>query len=222
MKLTERLFRAVAPIWEGYHSHPFVKGLGDGTLSMEQFRYYLVQDYLYLMDYSKVFALGVAKSPTLKDMETFYGFLTGTLGGEMDIHRGYMLQLGVTEEEINTATLALPNSSYTSYMLAEANAGGIAEILASILACSWSYAVIGQRLAENPKSLEHPFYGTWVTSYSSGDYAQMNAEIMDYMDRLGEGCSPAQLDHIQDIFLRCSLYEQGFWDMAWQMEKPPC
>ena len=44
-------------------------------------------------------------------------------------------------------------------MLSVAQTGGPMEIVASILACSWSYAEIGQALAAIPGAAEHPFYG---------------------------------------------------------------
>lgn len=39
----------VAPVWDRFVNHPFVMALGDGTLPMESFKGYLVQDYLYLV-----------------------------------------------------------------------------------------------------------------------------------------------------------------------------
>lgn len=87
----------------------------------------------------------------------------------------------------------LPNRSYTSYMLAAAHAGGPLEILAAILACSWSYAEIaGQLLAQNPAAIDHPLYGEWVAGYTSEDYVRTNAALMDRLDALTEGCPPEQ------------------------------
>lgn len=68
MRFTERLRRAAEPIWQGYFTHPFVTGIGDGSLSVEKFRFFLLQDYLYLYDYAKVFALGLLKSGIPEEM----------------------------------------------------------------------------------------------------------------------------------------------------------
>ena len=56
MSTVERLLKATEEIWAGYHEKPFVRGLGDGTLDVKKFRRYIIQDYWYLMDYTKVFA----------------------------------------------------------------------------------------------------------------------------------------------------------------------
>jgi len=140
MKISERLHEAARPVWEKCLSHPFVKGIGDGTLSAEKFKYFMLQDYLYLFDYAKVFALGVVKSRDPELMRTFAQNVDEILGGEMNIHRSYMKRLGITEKQVFEVQPALDNLSYTNYMLAVANAGGPQEIVASILACSWSYA----------------------------------------------------------------------------------
>ena len=39
MKLTEILYEDVKEIWDGYLKHPFVSGIGDGSLSLERFRF---------------------------------------------------------------------------------------------------------------------------------------------------------------------------------------
>ena len=220
MKLTQRLYRAARPVWEGYHTHPFVTGLGDGTLPVEKFRFFMLQDYLYLWEYAKVFALGVVKADTPELMRFFAENVSGILDGEMDIHRAYMARLGVTEAQAAAARPALPNRSYTSYMLAQANAGGPAEILASILACSWSYAEIAAELVKNhPAAADHPLYGEWVAGYTSEDYVNTNAALIERLDALTEGFPEERLARLEDIFVTCSRYEAGFWDMAWSGEE---
>ena len=220
MKTSQRLYQAAKPIWEACHAHPFVTGLGDGTLDVEKFRYFLLQDYLYLFDYARVFALGVVKARDPELMRTFSANVDAILGGEMKIHRAYMARLGITEEQVFAVQPALANTSYTNYMLSAAFSGGPAEIVAAILSCSWSYAEIGARLArQNPASLDHPFYGEWVRGYAGEDYQKTNDALVELMDRLAENCTQEQYQRLEDIFVNCSRYELGFWDMAWKLEK---
>lgn len=213
---THRLYAAARPIWEGYHRHPFVTGLGDGSLSPEKFRFFMVQDYLYLYEYVRVFALGVAKAGDRDLMGRFSASVDHILNREMDIHRAYLARLGVTEAALEGADQALPNLSYTSYMLSVAYTGGPAEIVAAILACSWSYAEIGARLAVCPGAADHPLFGAWVQGYASGSYQAANRDLMALMDRLAEGLPEQTLRRLEDIFVQCSQYEAGFWDMAWE------
>ena len=217
LSVSDRLRGAAAPIWEKCLSHPFVTGIGDGTLDVEKFRFFMLQDYLYLLDYAKVFALGVVKARDPELMRTFARNVDAVLGGEMNLHRTYMKRLGITEEQVFAVRPALDNLSYTHYMLSVASTGTPAEITASILACSWSYAEIGTSLAERPGALEHPFYGEWVRGYSSEEYAATNDALIHLMNRLAKDAPEEQVKYLTDIFVNCSRYELGFWQMAWDM-----
>ena len=217
LSVSARLRQAADPVWEQCLHHPFVTGIGDGTLDVEKFRHFMLQDYLYLFDYARVFALGVVKARDPELMRTFSQNVDAILNGEMNIHRAYMQRLGITEEQVSAVQPALDNLSYTHYMMAVADMGGPMEIVASILACSWSYAEIGQALAKIPGAADHPFYGEWIKSYASEDYAATNQALIALMDELAEGITEAQFDRLAEIFVNCSRYELGFWDMAWEM-----
>lgn len=216
--VSTRLHDAAAPVWEACLRHPFVTGIGDGTLDMEKFRYFMLQDYLYLFDYARVFALGVVKARDPELMRVFAANVDAILGGEMKIHRAYMKRLDITEEQVFSVKPALANLSYTSYMLSVAQTGGPMEIVASILACSWSYAEIGQALAAIPGAAEHPFYGEWIRGYASEAYAATNQALIELMDSLAADAGEEQLAYLTDVFVNCSRYELGFWDMAWDVQ----
>lgn len=216
--VSTRLHDAAAPVWEACLRHPFVTGIGDGTLDMEKFRYFMLQDYLYLFDYARVFALGVVKARDPELMRVFAANVDAILGGEMKIHRAYMKRLDITEEQVFSIKPALANLSYTNYMLSVAQTGGPMEIVASILACSWSYAEIGQALAAIPGAAEHPFYGEWIRGYASEEYAATNQALIELMDSLATDAGEEQLAYLTDVFVNCSRYELGFWDMAWDVQ----
>jgi len=217
LAVSDRLHRAAAPVWEKCLNHPFVTGIGDGTLDVEKFKFFMLQDYLYLFEYAKVFAMGVVKARDSELMRTFARNVDAVLGGEMNIHRAYMKRLGITEEQVLAVQPALDNLSYTNYMLSMANAGTPAEIVASILACSWSYAEIGQALAKMPGALEHPFYGEWIQGYAGKEYADTNDALITLMNDLAKDASEEQLKYLTEVFVNCSRYELGFWDMSWEM-----
>ena len=216
--VSTRLHDAAAPVWKACLRHPFVTGIGDGTLDMEKFRYFMLQDYLYLFDYARVFALGVVKARDPELMRVFAANVDAILGGEMKIHRAYMKRLDITEEQVFSVKPALANLSYTNYMLSVAHAGTPMEIVASILACSWSYAEIGQTLAAIPGAAEHPFYGEWIRGYASEEYTATNQALIELMDTLAADATEAQLAYLTDVFVNCSRYELGFWDMAWEVQ----
>lgn len=218
MKLTDRLYEEVKHIWNGYLEQPFVKELGEGTLAEDRFRFYMVQDYRYLLQYSKVFALGVVKAEDEGLMRRFACMVHDTLDGEMDVHKIYMKRLGITEEEVAATKTALANQSYTSYMLEVAFKGDILDVLAAVLSCAWSYQMIGGHHKNIPGALEHPLYGEWVKGYSSQEYIGGVEEIIDAVNEFGADISAKKEAYLKEIFLNCCRYERDFWEMAYHMD----
>ena len=219
MNTCERLLDAAKDIWKKYNEHPFVLGIQNGTLDKEKFRYYIIQDYLYLEDYAKTFAIGVAKAKCLEIANLFAKYIN-VMNGELDIHNGYLAKLGVTQEEIESTPRALYNLSYTSYMLRVAYEEGQAEIFAAILACAYSYEIIAKNIVKNnPSSVDDEFYGDWVKGYISDGYAAENTVLLEVMNSLTEEYSEQQIQHLVDIFVACSRYELAFWEMAWTMSR---
>lgn len=216
MSTVKRLLSAASDIWESYNRHPFVKGIEDGTLDREKFRFYIIQDYLYLEDYAKTFAVGVAKAKSLRRANLFAKYIS-VMNGELDVHKGYMALLGVTQEEIDSARRSLDNLSYTSYMLRVAYEEGEAEILAAILSCAYSYEIIAENIVKNnPASVNDEFYGDWIKGYASEEYAAENTILLEEMDRVSENYTEKQIQHLIDIFIACSRYELAFWEMSWR------
>ncbi|MBR2027680.1 MAG: thiaminase II [Oscillospiraceae bacterium] len=217
MNISEKMLAAAAEIWQEYTSHPFVQGIQDGTLDREKFRYYIIQDYLYLEDYAKIFAIGVAKAKSLETANLFAKYI-GVMNGELDIHKCYLAKLGVTQSEIKTTSRALNNLSYTSYMLRVAYEEGETEIFAAILACACSYEFIAKNIVKNnPSAINDEFYGDWIKGYISPSYSSENDVMIKQMNRLSTECTEKQLQHLVDIFVTCSRYELDFWEMAWNL-----
>ena len=219
MNTIERLLAATTDIWKAYNEHPFVLGIQNGTLDKDKFRFYIIQDYLYLEDYAKTFAVGVAKAKSLRIANLFAKYIS-VMNGELDVHNGYLARLGVTQEEIDSTPRSLDNLSYTSYMLRVAYEEGEAEILAAILSCAYSYEVIAKKIVENnPSSVNDEFYGDWIKGYVSDGYAEENFILLEELNRLTENHTEQQIQHLVDIFVACSRYELAFWEMSWLLLK---
>ena len=197
MKTTDKMLEATKELWKSYNEHPFVKGIQDGSLDKDKFKYYIMQDYLYLKEYAKVFAIGVAKAKTLETANLFAKYIA-VMNGELDVHSGYMGKFN------------------TSYMLRVAYEEGEAEILAAILSCAYSYEVIAKKIVENnPNSINDEFYGDWIEGYASNEYASGNIILIETMNQLTKDYTEKQIQHLIDIFVACSRYELAFWQMSW-------
>lgn len=218
---SERLFQRVEPIWQSYLEHPFVAGIGTGTLDKDKFKHWLKQDYLYLIDYTRLFALGVTKARDLETMTLFGTLVHETLHTEMQLHRNYAAQFGISEQELEATTPASTTTSYTSYMLDHAQRGDIEYVIAAVLTCTWSYNYIGRALNGIEGAADHPFYGEWIQMYSSDEFTALTHQLIEMMDHAVEGQSEATLQALEDIVVRTSYYEYMFWDMAENKEMWP-
>jgi thiaminase (transcriptional activator TenA) len=166
-----RAIRAKAqPIWDRELKHPFVRGLADGTLSFERFRFYLAQDYLFLIEYSRVFALAAAKARDLQTIGLFTRLLDETLNTEMQLHCDYCRRLGITESDLERIAPAPVTHGYTRHLLTVAYGGSIADIVAAMLPCQLGYAEIATTLAGESRSGANPKYAEWIKTYSSREF----------------------------------------------------
>ena len=162
-----------------------------------------------------MFALGVAKAKSLGTMRLCASIIEAIANVEMDIHRGYMGRLNVSQAELDSAARTLENISYTSYMLRVAYEEGEPEILAAILSCALSYEDIAKTIVKNnPDAVNHELYGDWVRCYSGEEYCSANRVLVAALEEAAKDCTDSELEHLAEIFRTCSLYEMGFWDMA--------
>ena len=57
MSFFERLKAEASDEWRAYTEHAFTNGMADGSLPEAGFRHYLVQDYLFLIEFARAYAL---------------------------------------------------------------------------------------------------------------------------------------------------------------------
>lgn len=219
MSFARSLKVKVKDIWEGCYRHPFLQELGKGTLDKEKFKFYLLQDYLYLLQYSKVFAAGAIKSDEEEYMTKFSEIQYNILYNEMNIHRDYMKSYGITEKEVREVKQSLFNKAYTSNMLATAYTEDSAELISTVFPCVWTYHDYGKRLKEEySKELENNFYKNWIEGYASKEFGDSFEWFYDYLDKLCENKSDIELKKIEEIFRTSIEFEYLFWDMSYKMK----
>ena len=217
-RFTTYLHVRAAPIWAAQHQHPFIQGIGDGTLDVEKFKYWVKQDYLYLIDYARLFAVAVAKAPDLDTMSKFAELVHAVLNVEMDLHRSYAREWGIAAEELEKAEKAPTCQAYTDFLLRTATLGSFAELVAALLPCMWGFCEIGLTLAQRRMPAE-PRYAKWIRMYSAPEFVELTYWTRGLMDRLAAGLPKEELRRLEEAFLTSSRYEQAFWDMAYRQEQ---
>ena len=218
MGFAEDIERNALPIRQAILSHPFITGIGDGSLSAENFKHYVMQDYVYLIDYARVLALASAKSPDLETMAWFAGLLDETLNTEMNLHRRFCAEFGITRQELDATKPAPTTVAYTSFLLKVAYQGTFPELVASLLPCQWGYWEIGAHLAALGEPEHAPLYSEWIRMYASPEFAALAQAMRSLADRVAEEPAGGQIAAMEEAYLTSLRFELGFWDMAQNLE----
>jgi thiaminase (transcriptional activator TenA) len=224
VSLFARLQDAAAPIRERILAHPFVRGLGDGTLHWDRYQYYLKQDYVFLIEYCRVLALASARATDLAVAGRFSDLLNQTLNVEMDLHRETCWACGISPEALEDTRPAPTTLAYTHHLRLVAETSPLAPIVAAILPCAHGYWEIATALrARGSGAGRVPAYENWIKAYTADEYAAAARWLADLLDRLGEECEASRTaeDAIRDVFLTSARYEYLFFEMAQRMEEWP-
>jgi thiaminase/transcriptional activator TenA len=213
MGFSEELREAAAPVWEAQLEHPFVRGIGDGTLPEDRFRFYVRQDYLFLIDYGRLLALAAARAPRLAWMRRFAALAESVLETEMDLHRQYAARWGITSEQLESETTAPATDAYCDFLLRTASLGDFSELVAALLPCMWGYAEIGAALAASPP--DHERYAEWIAAYASDEFAQLAAWCRELTDAAAADVAGPGRRRMHTAFRASSEHELAFWESAW-------
>jgi len=221
MSFIEDVERQALSVRQAILSHPFVTGVGDGTLEVERFKYYVMQDYVYLIDYSRVLAMAAARAPDLEAMRWFATLLEATLSTEMDLHRSYCAEFGITAAELEGTRAAPTTTAYASFLLKVAHLGSFGELVAALVPCQWGYWEIGDHLALRGMPKGAPLYCKWIEMYTAPEFAALAASIRRLVDREGERAGAVERAAMEEAYLTSFKYEYLFWEMAYTLEAWP-
>lgn len=211
MSFSAEVRGAADAIWQAQHDHPFVRGIGDGTVDVERFKRWVRQDYRFLVEYCRVLALAAARAPDLTTLRKFAELLQATAVTEMDLHRSYAAGFGITAEELETEAMAAVTRAYTDFLLRTSATGDFGELAAALLPCMWGFNEIGLRLAERGRPADERS-AAWIDTYADPAFTELTAWCRDLVDGLAEEAGPGTRARMREAFLVSSQYELAFWD----------
>ena len=214
MTVFERLKQATAEDWTSYVDHAFVRQMEAGTLPEAAFRAYLVQDYLFLIQFARAYALAVYKSRSLEDMRAAQGGLDAILG-EMELHVRLCGRWGLTPAEVEAAPEHAATVAYTRYVLDCGASGDLLDLHTALAPCIVGYAEIGSRLAPALAARpDHPFR-EWIGEYAAETYQGVAQDAIALLDRLAaQTMTEARFADLAKIFATASRLEADFWQMG--------
>jgi len=218
MPFSDDLRKANEDLWERMVTHPFVVELGEGTLPLEKFQRYFLQDYLFLRTLAKVVALAVVKAPSLEVAQPLSPFLNTVLNAENDLFFRAFQELGVPPEEYQNAPVLPTGLAMANFMLSTAYDGTFDDIVAALLVTEWTYYDWATRLTQAGKRPSQRMYQEWIDIHSARELGDFVAALKCHVDY---GIPDETWPRIREVFRTALRYEYLFWEMAYHGEEWP-
>ncbi len=216
MAFTRELWSSIDGIYAAILKHPFVAGLTDGSLPRESFRFYAVQDALYLRDFARALSLAAARAPRDEWIIMFNEHAAGALRVERALHESFFAEWGLSDRDVLATPLAPTNLAYTSYLLAVAYGRPFHEAVAALLPCYWIYWEVGKELER--KGSPDALYAKWIGTYASEEFGGVVRAVLEATDTMAGALGAAERETMRRHFVTTSRYEWLFWDMGWRRE----
>ena len=210
------LREAAGDDWREYVEHSFVRGLGDGSLPEAAFRHYLVQDYLFLIQFARAYGLAAYKADTLAEIRAASDGLKALVEVEMDLHRAYCADWGIVVADLETVEADGATLAYTAYVLERGLAGDLLDLRVALAPCVIGYGEIGARLGAEPGArgaggAGNP-YGPWIEMYAGAEYqAFMQAEVAALDALAARRGGSARFAQLAETFRTATRLEAAFW-----------
>jgi thiaminase/transcriptional activator TenA len=204
--------------WILYTKHDFLKKLSAGTLKEEKFLNYLIQDYLFLIQFSKAWSLAILKSDNLEEMKIAASTVNDLINFEMELHISLCANYGISKSDLENADEENQNIAYTRYVLELGYSGDLLDLLSSLAPCVLGYGEIGINYKNSSPKIS--MYQKWIDTYSSKEYQDVCKNVSNLIDqafmlRLGDNfVSTYKWKKVNKIFNKATLLEVDFWNMA--------
>ena len=191
---------------------PFLSELCAGTLSRERFQGYIIQDALYLGEFSRALALAAAKAPDPATVEVFAGSALGAVAVERALHERYLAEFGIGGKALHNAESSPDCLAYTSFLLATAYGEPFAVVVAVLLPCFSIYWEVGSSIQRQAQP-QNP-YRAWIDTYADPRFGSSVERVIAIADREAAG-QPALRERMLGAFTQAARYELLFWDGAY-------
>ncbi|KAJ4377420.1 ATP-dependent RNA helicase dbp2 [Neocucurbitaria cava] len=158
--------------WKQYTRHEFVQRMADGSLPIDNFKYYMIQDYLFLIQFARANALAAYKSSSLPDIGRSVQQVV-TLQEEIKLHIEFCKEYGLEVADIEGQEEDQATTAYTRFVLDIGQSQDWLALQIAMLPCLIGYGIIAKRLFEDPNTLrEGSKYWKWVENYVAQEYME--------------------------------------------------
>jgi thiaminase/transcriptional activator TenA len=213
MRFSDEAWQQNEGVREAIHRLPFNTELAAGTLSRERFRFYIVQDAIYLGQYARVLALAAAKAPEITILQGFANSALGAVAVEQALHGRYLQEFGVDPASVMAAEPTQDCLAYTSFLLTAAYQEPWEILIAALLPCFWIYWDVAQAITREAAP-DNP-YRAWIDTYADPHFGEAVGRVIGVADEAAAAATPRVRAGMLAAFRRSAQYEWLFWDGAY-------
>lgn len=218
-EFTKHCWAETAALRDAILDLPFNRDLTEGTLSQERFQFYMIQDALYLEQYSRALSIAAAKAPDPDAMQRFAHAAEEALIVERALHGGFFEKFGVDPNEAAATEPSPTCYGYTNFLLSVAHVRSYEELVAAILPCFWIYWDVGNHIAK--KAVADNPYQAWIDTYSDPGFGEAVEAVIAITDRAASNSTNERREAMLRAFKKSTQYEWMFWDSAYRLEAWP-
>lgn len=212
MKWSKITWKESEPVYTRIISMPFIRGLIDGTLPPEKFKFYIGQDSNYLEHFGRALSLIASRVPA-SYMLDYIRFSEGAIVVENALHSGYFEQYGM----VSSVAISPACQYYTSFLLSNASLAPVETAMAALLPCFWIYKKVGDYIYSLSDNEDNPYH-TWINTYAGEEFGILVEKAIHICDQVAEECTASRREEMTRAFLTASRLEWLFWDSAWRLE----
>ena len=214
VRFSDQAWESTASLREAIHGLPFNTELTAGSLSLDRFQTYIVQDAIYLGQFSRALAVAAAKAPDTSTMQSFAQSALGAIAVEQALHARFLRDFGMDPASVADAEPSPDCLAYTSYLIAAAYHDPWEVLVAALLPCFWLYWDVGCAIARSAAP-QNP-YKAWIDTYSDEHFGDAVLTVIAIADRAADTASAKTRTRMLAVFARACQYEWLFWDGAYQ------
>ncbi len=211
LKWSERARRASQAQFEEILQHPFNIEMMEGTLSPKCFARYLIQDAIYIKNYSEEMLLVAQMLPENETRELFENFAHDGMDAEKSLHTILSTLFNISLEG---AEVSLTTQKYIDHTRQYVDQKSLELSMAAILPCIWIYSLVGQHIRSNSNTEANP-YRDWIETYSSEMMDRGVKLSIELSDTLAKGSSQSTQAHMKQAFVRAVWFEWAFWEYGY-------
>lgn len=204
---TSYVWSQASPIFDRIIHNPFIVQLADGSLPIEHFKTYIMQDELYLGNYGRQM-FEFADMVTDADQKAmFLEFAKTGIEGERQMHDLLIGRFGIGEAPAPSPV----TQAYNAHTQRAIDSGHKALALAALLPCMWVYNEVGLYILK-VAHLEGNPYREWIEEYGNEEFTRGVQSVLKLADLYANECDAHTRELMTQFFLEATEFEYRFWD----------